>query len=328
MCTIFAGKEESTGIVAKNYDCFVEGGMVFTNRRNMKKKSLVIPPEKEFLWTSKYGSVTFSQSGKGMPVCGINEKGLIVEQATMFETKYPEKDERAEISCLETIQYLLDTSVTVEEAVENFKNFRISNNSAKIHYFLMDKNRNKVIIEFLNGKMNCISVNKKIPIITNHSCKNIYLEKETYNSEYEKNSFMRFKIVKSELQKLDNLTLNRAFEILEKTKRKDSIWSIVYDLNKNQIYFKYLTEEKKIINLNDIDYGEKAESYLYDMESEKDFYWQPYCREMNRKNIERFYEDQRVLQTLKLSDSKFVIDAIDYHITQIEEKNIMSNKAE
>lgn len=41
-----------------------------------------MPPEKEFQWTSQYASVTFSQSGKGMPVCGINEKGLIVEQAT------------------------------------------------------------------------------------------------------------------------------------------------------------------------------------------------------------------------------------------------------
>jgi hypothetical protein len=45
----------------KNYDCFIDGGMIFTNRRNMMKKSLVMPPEKEFSWISQYGSVTFSQ---------------------------------------------------------------------------------------------------------------------------------------------------------------------------------------------------------------------------------------------------------------------------
>ncbi len=52
MCTVFTDIEEVTGILAKNYDCFIDGGMVFTNRRNMMKKALVMPPEKEFSWIS------------------------------------------------------------------------------------------------------------------------------------------------------------------------------------------------------------------------------------------------------------------------------------
>lgn len=320
MCTVFTDIEEVTGIAAKNYDCFIDGGMIFTNRRNMMKKSLVMPPEKEFSWISQYGSVTFSQSGKGMPSCGINEKGLIVEQATLPETKYTEKDERAEISCLETIQYLLDTCITVEHAIKSFQNFRISNNSAKIHYFLMDKEGNKGIVEFLDGSINYISVNDRLPIITNSNYRDVSFQKGTYSSEYEENSFIRFEIVKSELHKGGKMTIDRAFTILEKVKRKDTIWSIVYDLNQNRIYFKYGMQGKKMIDLNVIDYGETAASYLYDMESEEEFHWQPYCREMNRKNIERFYGNQRVLQILKLPDAKFVIDAIDHHINQIEER--------
>ncbi|RDU24606.1 carcinine hydrolase/isopenicillin-N N-acyltransferase family protein [Anaerosacchariphilus polymeriproducens] len=319
MCTIFAGVENTTTVLAKNYDCFVDGGMIFTNRRNMSKKSLVMPPEKEFSWISKYGSVTFSQSGKGMPSCGINEKGLIVEQATLPATKYQEKDERAEVNCLEAIQYLLDVCETVSQAVEKFQNFRISNNSVKIHYFLMDKGGNKGVIEFLNGAINYILGKDILPIITNSIYRDNCTYKGTYSSEYEENSFIRFEIVKSELLKRGIMTVDRAFTILEKAKRTDTIWSIVYDLKLHKIYFKYGKQRKKMIDLNVIDYGQTAESYLFDMESEEEFCWQPYCREMNRKNIERFYRNQKILKLLELPDAKFVINSIDNHVNQLEE---------
>jgi len=323
MCTVFTNVEKLTTVAAKNYDCIIDGGMIFTNRRNMIKKSLVMPPEKEFSWISLYGSVTFSQSGKGMPSCGINEKGLIVEQATLPETKYESKDERAEISCLETIQYLLDTSATVEQAYKSFQNFRISNNSAKLHYFIIDRCGKKAIIEFLNGETNFISVNDRLPIITNSSYEDLCTHRKKYSSEYEENSFMRFDIVKSELLKGGLMTEDRAFLILDKAKRTDTIWSIVYEIEQNKIYFKYGKQGKKIINLNDIDYGETAASYLYDMESEDVFCWQPYSREMNRKNIERFYGNEMVLRMLNLPDAKFVIDSLDSHINQIEEGKII-----
>lgn len=324
MCTVFTGVEKVTKVLAKNYDCFIDGGMIFTNRRNMSKKSLVRPLEKEFSWISKYGSVTFSQSGKGMPSCGINEKGLIVEQATLPDTIYPDKDERAEISCLEAIQYLLDMCETVEQTVKVFRHFRISNNTVHIHCFLMDKYENKGIIEFLNGTINYISLNDKLPIITNSIYEDICTYKGKYSSEYEKNSFLRFQIVKSELQKGGQMTIDRAFAILKKAKRADTIWSIVYDLKQDRIYFKYGKQGKKMIDLNAIEYGETAASYLYDMESKEAFHWQPYCRKMNRENIERFYGNQMVLQKLKLPDAKFVIDAIDNHINQIEERKSIS----
>lgn len=49
MCTVFSDWGENPSVVAKNFDCFVDGGMIFTNKRGVRKASLVMPPKKEFL---------------------------------------------------------------------------------------------------------------------------------------------------------------------------------------------------------------------------------------------------------------------------------------
>lgn len=231
MCTVFSGKKYGCNIIAKNYDCFIDGGMIFTNKRNVKRKSLVLPPEKEFVWTSQFGSLTFSQSGKGMPVCGINENGLIVEQATLPNTVYSDEPGKMHISCLEAIQYILDCCENVEQAILGFTDFSISNQSfGKLHYFLSDKCGAHAIVEFINGKMQVFQGNEILPLITNSGYQSLCSGEMQNNSEYESNSFRRFEIVKSELDKKDSLTAEQAFDILKKAKRDDTAWSVVYDL--------------------------------------------------------------------------------------------------
>lgn len=319
MCTVFAGLEQDFHILAKNYDCFIEGGMLFTNKRGVRKKSLVMPPQKEFYWTSAYGSVTFSQSGKGMPVCGVNEKGLIVEQATMPEAVYPSEEGKAAISCLEAVQYLLDTCETVQQAVAAFENFNISNQSGKLHYFLMDTSGDKAIVEFLGGERFVFQGSGMLPLITNSAYTATCEGKSDFISEYEENSYKRFDVVKEELKRENPLTVDSAFRILYEARRDDTVWSVVYDLASGLICFRDGTGKVKALNLNTVDYREDAPSYLYDMESGEEFAWQPYSREMNRKNIEKFYGNPMVLQVLNLPDAGFVIQSFDEHIQGIEE---------
>lgn len=320
MCTVFTGIEPQCYLLAKNYDCLVKGGMAFTNKRKVKRKSLVLPPEKELEWVSQFGSVTFSQSGKGMPVCGINEKGLIVEQATFPAALYPDTTEKKHISCLEAIQYLLDCCADVEQAIQAFSDFAISNQSAKIHYFLMDKKGNRAIVEFANGDTKVFQGKTMLPILTNSSYEALCLGKKQNTSEYEENSFMRFQIVKEALEKENSLTVDSAFAILEKAERKDTVWSVVYDLIANKIYFRDEKRRIKAIHLEEIDFSENATSKLYDLEDDSDeILWEPYSRQKNRKNIEKFYGNPLVLQVLNLPDAKFVIDSFDEHISRIEE---------
>lgn len=320
MCTVFTGMDQQCALLAKNYDCFVDGGMVFTNKRRVKRKSLVLPPEKELEWVSRFGSVTFSQSGKGMPVCGINEKGLIVEQATFPDAVYPDTAEKKHISCLEAIQYLLDCCADVEQAIQAFSDFAISNQSGKLHYFLMDKKGKRAIVEFQNGNKKVFQEETMLPILTNSSYEALCIGKKKNTSEYEENSFLRFQIVREALKKETSLTTELAFTILKKAERRDTVWSIVYDLAVDKVCFRDGKERVREIHLNEIDFSESAASKLYDMETDgDDFSWEPYSREKNRKNIEKFYGNLLVLQVLNLPDAKFVIDSFDEHIAKMEE---------
>ena len=324
MCTVFSGKKYGCNIIAKNYDCFIDGGMIFTNKRNVKRKSLVLPPEKKFVWISRFGSLTFSQSGKGMPVCGINEKRLIVEQATLPSTVYSDEPRKMHISCLEAIQYILDCCENVEQAIRGFSDFSISNNSfGKLHYFLADKCGARAIVEFINGKMHVFQGKEILPLITNSRYENLCTGEKQNKSEYESNSFRRFEIVKSELEKKDSLSVEQAFSILKQVKRDDTAWSVVYDLKNDSVWFRDGSQRIKEIKTNEIDYSENAMSYLYDLETNADgFSWELYSRHMNRKNIEKFYGNDVVLQMMNLPDADFIINAFDDHIAQIEDGKV------
>ncbi len=317
MCTVFTDKEVYPTFLAKNYDCFIEGGMLFINHRGKKKHSLVLPSQKELSWESSYGSVTFSQSGKGMPVNGINEKGLIVEQATCLETVYPEIADQPIISCLETIQYLLDTCENIKQAVEAFHKFCISNTSGKLHYFLMDATGEKAIIEFLHGMMRVFPLKDSLPILTNSPYETVCQGKNTYSSAYEENSYKRWNCVGTMINRM--VSKQDAFHILEAAKREDTQWSVVYDIREKKLLVRVKEGIVKTISLDDINYAKGAPSYLYDLESEGAFSWTTYTRERNRKYIERTYGNPRFLQMLHLSDPEFMINAFDEHIQTIED---------
>lgn len=329
MCTVFTVNSNGKMLIAKNYDNFVKNGMIFTNKRGMKKQSLTMPNEKKLNWISKYGSITFSQCGKGMPVNGMNEKGLVVEQATLPGTLYLEKDERPEISCLETIQFLLDTCSSVNEAIQHFNLFRISRNSWTLHYYITDSSGSSAIIEFINGNM-IVYEKSQMPVsaITNtqYSCainRRTSLENNSLN-EYEENSIERFEKIKKILKNREDIPVNECFNILNKIKRNDTVWSCVYDITRKEIFLTsiYFNEISKI-KMEEIDFSETSESMLCNIESINcsDLRFSNYSKEANRINIEGFFKNEIIIKMMNLPSSEFIIDAFDQHINYIEDLN-------
>ncbi len=81
--------------------------------------------ENPLKWTSKYGSITFNQSGQAFPSDGMNEKGLFVAILLLEKTKWPAPDCRASISAGQWIQYQLDNSSNVQEVIANDQHIQI-----------------------------------------------------------------------------------------------------------------------------------------------------------------------------------------------------------
>lgn len=148
-CTTVAFLDPGRPIVAYNYDFPIGYGLVFINKSGLAKRSEV--PQSQAKWQSRYGSVTFSQFGRDNPMAGMNEAGLTVSQMWLDEARYEAADERPRVGVLEWMQYLLDTSASVEEALARGAEMRIESR-IPLHYKLVDAAGNAAIVEFLDGR--------------------------------------------------------------------------------------------------------------------------------------------------------------------------------
>lgn len=321
MCTIL-GVSRPELLIGKNFDSIASNGMVFTNCRGMKKQSLVMPNQTPLEWVSRFGSVTFSQSGKGMPVSGMNERGFIVEQATLPGTVYPRADSRGEVSCLEATQYLLDTCETTAQAIEAFANFRISQTSWVIHFFFCDAVGNIALVEFIDGEMIVCPKHKMAHLALTNSryadlCENYLNKPDPAWNEYQRNSQKRFDLVAERLGETANASITGLFTLLDEAARPDTRWSCVYENQRKKLYFKSVYSSGEI-DVCDIDYAKGAPSLLFDLESEQPFSWQSYTQRDNRRNIAGFYGNDSIIQMMNLPDADFMVDIFDNHIETIE----------
>src|SRR5688572_19171829 len=153
-CTTFCIKTGGQLVLGKNFDFHTGVGHVMINKRNIKKLSYDVPPEKRLEWVSKYGSVTFNQMGKEFPYGGINERGLVIELMWLADTKYPEIDNRSGLTELQWIQYQLDNASTVAEIIASDAFLRVSKlSTAPVHFIAADAKGNVATIEYIGGKM-------------------------------------------------------------------------------------------------------------------------------------------------------------------------------
>ena len=132
-CTTFCLATKGQVLFGRNYDWDIGDGLIFINKRGVAKISTGNEDPNPAKWVSRYGSVTFNQYGRENPNGGMNEAGLVVEELWLDETEYPQRKDLPSIDTQEWIQYELDTSATVAEAIANARKVRIESD-VKVHF--------------------------------------------------------------------------------------------------------------------------------------------------------------------------------------------------
>ena len=244
-CTTFTLRDKHGNIVfGRNFDFPAGAGHVCINKRNMKKTAFVRPPEKSMVWISKYGSITFTQSGKEFPYGGMNEAGLVVEQMWLQESKYPEMDDRYGLSELQWIQYQLDNAKTVQEVIDSDKVIRVSfTSTAPLHFLVTDAAGDVATIEYIDGKLACHHGDDlPYPVLANCTYETSmkyksHLDNKTEESfaEWTLNSSGRFSKAASMIEnyKEDVDIIDYAFDIMDNVAQGPATqWSIAYDIKK------------------------------------------------------------------------------------------------
>jgi len=178
-------------LIGRTMDWPTGDGYVSINERSHHKRADSLQDKSPRLeWVAKYGSVTFNMEVKlgwfanllalmsgiktDPPSCGLNEKGLWGGGFWIHPPPaviYPQKDGRVSVNDYQLLEYLLDTSATVEEAIRHLQAVRVSGFKTggfevDLHWFLADASGDSVIIEFPDGKLR-IHRNPAPPVITN-----------------------------------------------------------------------------------------------------------------------------------------------------------------
>ena len=284
-CTTFQLKHGEQVFVGKNYDWMVEDGLIIVNKRGVSKTAYKSVVDNTGLgtpatWTSKYGSVMFTQYGRELGPGGMNEAGLVVESMGLFRNisnkKYPEPDNRVSILASQWRQYQLDNFSTVKEVIESDTFLRIRpKKGVHSHFIISDKEGNCATIEFLDGKMVC-HTNDTLPYraLTNNTYEVSldYLKKDEIPEPDRFKSIERFiraaKRVKSYNPETSKSPIDYAFDILESVSwsvdrewqgtpyTSNTRWRIVYDQKNLHIHFRtHGNPEVRVVRLESFDFS-------------------------------------------------------------------------
>ena len=165
-CTTLCMSRGKEVIVAKSYDFNVGNGLVLRNRRGVAKEAMLVSQgkAKPSRWVSRYGSLTFNQYGRELPLGGMNERGLVVEIMWLTATRHPPlAADKEAVNELQLIQYLLDSCATTREAVAAAKRLQIDKVHAPVHYMVCDRAGQCATIEDIGGNR-VIHRGKTLPV--------------------------------------------------------------------------------------------------------------------------------------------------------------------
>jgi len=257
-CTTFSIAKGDQIVVGLNFDWIVDELLFVVNKRNVSKKAYM-PQElsdcQPVSWTSKYGSITYSQMGREIPYGGMNEAGLVVEPLRSFsKTQYPSPDSRFCVLPTAWIQYQLDNFSRVEQVIASNAQVIIvpPKNTLNAHYFICDRTGDCAVIEFIDGRM-VLYTKETMPakVLSNESYKdhisvlNFYkdwggdLPLPQSSGTYDR--FVRAAgMVKNYNPETTKSASDYAFDVLDKVVQKSgfsTVWSFVFDIKNLKLYY-------------------------------------------------------------------------------------------
>ncbi len=281
-CTIFSLRSDNNQQwVGRTFDWAYGHANIHTNKRNVTKTSVrILPTDVLSTWTSKYGSVTFTQFGKEFPTGGMNETGMMIDALELKSSIYQAVDMKPSFNELQFIQYVLDNYSSVEVLAKDLEDLRLAPVGSKLHYFSCDIKK-CMTIEYVDGKL-LTHLSDSLPI--SGLANNNYVEHLAYTKDFitfggnkpivldSKDSLDRFtrsnynaKFINQQSDKIDSL-----FAWLDDVGSVNNRWQLIYNQDERTINFRVKTkfDKRRVIDLKQFDYDCKTPAQYFDVDSD------------------------------------------------------------
>ena len=260
-CTSFLLPWGKQVVLGKSYDWNSGHGLLLINKRSVAKQALLLPgtPGSPARWISRFGSVTFNQYGRDLPLGGMNEKGLVVEVMWLGKTDHGGAQKKVPaLNELQWIQYVLDTAKTVPEVISQARKVRVVKAHGAVHYLACDRSGRCATFEYLRGKL-VIHSGKKLPVsvLTNdpYADSVAYLRRHagfggkrpTPTTLSSKDRFVRAAALVRQAQagKRKGTAVATAARVLDSVYTKGwTRWQIVYEPHAGRVHFRAAGKRK------------------------------------------------------------------------------------
>lgn len=258
-CTAVVMHYQHNTLSGRTFD-WANGNAVYWSPKGLKKHALGIGKNQQARqWQSHFSSIEITmlkgkKANTAAVVDGINSQGLSVSVLELDAAHYPKTAKStAAIGSAQWTAYVLDHFANVNQAVKGMAKVavvasRYSGAKVPLHYFLVDAQGNRAVIEYTHGKMHVYKgVAMSIPVLTN----TIYpqaLEALQSSSRGGYHSQARFDRAVDYLEHLPKATsLNQAvsmlFDILADSAEPlgsayPTTWTMIHNNTKQQIYWR------------------------------------------------------------------------------------------
>jgi choloylglycine hydrolase len=285
-CSIFALSHGDDAVYGQNLDWHAYfPGHVVVNKRGVAKVLLPwrgawptgVSGKNGVSWVSRYASITFTSYGRDFIEGGMNEAGLMVDEANLYAI-YPPDDGRPGISCPQWMQYQLDSYATVAEVLEHLDDLRPDGEGW--HYLISDSTGTCVVIEYLSGEPLVYSGNTaEVCALTNTTYKqalsHISLD-AAFGGEIDigagGDSYGRFVRMAALLRDYDPRSDGRAadyaWRILDDVSSDETLRSVVYDAGRGRVLWKTRDNDQvRWLDFGALDLSRDSPAQVLDVET-------------------------------------------------------------
>lgn len=324
-CTCFSLARPEAPLVGRNHDWEVTEGLVLVNKRGVEKTAGIVEPFDRG-WTSRFGSVTFTQYGRDLPQGGMNERGLVVATLWLEGAEFPPPDQRMELGPTQWVQYQLDTASSVDEVLESLGQVRISR-EVPVHYFAADASGAAAAIEFLGGQAVVHRTGRDMPdaVLTNSTYEASLATLKGLGSANNEGApprrgssldrFTRAARLSRSLAEGSAAGASRRgtvpalprselvsgiFAVLDSVSQTHTVWSIVYEPDAGRIHFRSARDRGiKVIDLAALDFDCLSPVLMTDVDLEGEGSlegrWETYTRQANGALIRKSFRETSFL---------------------------------